>query len=234
MKIFFSVLLAFLFVPILHFPVLAQLQFRADFNSDLVYEAEWTAFPGQTFPMDIYVSGVPEPGLSSFGFYLNYDGYLLDLGVEDILVDSDWFAGETADSWGQAEITGLRSPVEGRAGDDIRLVRVLFHAIDVGESQVWISDRGESVDDLVLAYPDGTVLDSDLGDGVLLGTVDVNRTGDFDGDGDVDGADLSAFADQYANCTEFCLANLDAIDGISSNDVFLLGQVFGTDEDLQD
>ena len=228
MKRFSPVLLAFLFVPFIHFPVLAQLQFTADFNSDLVYETEWTAFPGQTVLMDIYVSNVPEPGLNSFGFYLNYDGNFLDLTVEDILVDSDWFAGEIADVPGNAEITGYRSPVDGRAGDDISLVRVQFHAIGVGESQVWISDRGDSVDDFVLAYPDGTVLDSDLSTGVLLGTVGVNRTGDFDGDGDVDGADMRAFANQYAHCTEFCLGNLDAEDGISGNDVSMFAREFGT------
>ena len=211
----------------------AQLMFTVDFNDDQVYESEWTAFPGQLVVMDIYVSDVPEPGLISFGFLLDYDSYFLD--PSDIDVDSGWFQGEITDSDGQAEITGLRGPADGGlAGDNIRLVRVQFHAIDVGESELWISDRGESVDDFVLAYPDGTVLDSDLGNGVLLGTVYVNRTGDFDGDGDVDGADLSAFANQYENCTEFCLGNLDAIDGISNNDVFLFGEVFGTDGDQQD
>ncbi|RLB02280.1 MAG: hypothetical protein DRG59_12960 [Deltaproteobacteria bacterium] len=210
----------------LSYPASAQLTFDCDFNQDGVYESSWVAFPGQEVITDIYVSNVPEPGLFSFGFFLVYANDILDLDVSGISIDSDWYSGEISDSNGQATITGARCPVCGITGNNIRMVTVTFYATSVGASELWLLDRGDTIHDFVLT--DGTVLDSDLGTGIAVGTVSVHRVGDFDGDGDVDGLDLSEFADQYANCTEFCLADINWNGEITTDDLALFGVAFGS------
>ncbi|HEC31633.1 MAG TPA: hypothetical protein ENI41_03975 [Deltaproteobacteria bacterium] len=109
------------------------------------------------------------------------------------------------------------------------MITVIFTASNVGTSELWLRERSEdewNPDDFVLT--DGTVLDSDLGTGIAVGTVSVHRVGDFDGDGDVDGLDLSEFADQYANCTEFCLADINWNGEITTDDLALFGVAFGS------
>ena len=56
---------------------------------------------------------------------------------------------------------------EGLAGDTIKLGTVQFQYVSSGASEIVLLDRGETVDCFVLT--DETVLDGDLGDGVLLG-----------------------------------------------------------------
>ena len=73
------------------------------------------------------------------------------------------------------------------SGDNIKLGTIRFRCVNPGESELILLDRGAEFDCFVLA--DGTVLDDDIGNGVILGGIRAGYKGDFDGDGDVGLAD---------------------------------------------
>ena len=144
--------------------------FSVDFAQDGVFEDTWRLRPGEMVSVDIYVSNVPEPGLRAMGFKLTYDSSKLQVVQEGTVVDPGNWLGTYADfeTPGEVQLAGFRHPLEeGLSGDTIKLGTVKFQYISSGASEIRLLGRGEGVDGFVLT--DGTVLDGDLGDGVLLG-----------------------------------------------------------------
>jgi hypothetical protein len=143
--------------------------FSVDFAQDGVFENTWRLRPGESVSVDIYVSNVPEPGLRAMGFKLTYDASKLQVVQEGTGIDSGNWLGNSADfsTPGEIQMAGFQVGEEGLSGDTIKLGTVQFHYVSSGASEIMLLDRGETVDGFVLT--DGTVLDGDLGDGVLLG-----------------------------------------------------------------
>jgi hypothetical protein len=95
----------------------------------------------------------------------------------------------------------LELPIEGLAGNDIRLGTVTFRCIAEGTSEFMLLTRGENVEGFVLdvdcdptdpdCSPDNPSLrlDGDIGAGVLLATIRQPVPGNVNGDGLVDLAD---------------------------------------------
>ena len=142
--------------------------FSVDFAQDGVFEDTWRLRPGEMVSVDIYVSNVPEPGLRAMGFKLTYDSSKLQVVQEGTGVDPGSWLGTDPDfdTPGEIDLAGFRLG-EGLSGNTIKLGTVQFQHISSGASEIMLFDRGETVDCFVLT--DGTVLDGDLGDGVLLG-----------------------------------------------------------------
>ena len=142
--------------------------FSVDFAQDGVFEDTWRLRPGEMVSVDIYVSNVPEPGLRAMGFKLTYDASKLQVVQEGTGIDpGNWLGTDPDfDTPGEVQLAGFQVG-EGLAGDTIKLGTVQFQYVSSGASEIMLLDRGETVDCFVLT--DGTVLDGDLVDGVLLG-----------------------------------------------------------------
>jgi List-Bact-rpt repeat protein/cohesin domain-containing protein len=153
----------------------AALEFDADFDQDDIYEISWTMKADDVVSVDIYVSNVPAPGLVSMGFKLTYDSSKLEVVTGSTTVDiTNWPSGgspyvEFINAEGdidEIEMSGFRTGVS-LAGDNILLGTVTFQCISEGTSEFMLLDREE--DWFVLE--DYTILDGDIGAGVLLATI---------------------------------------------------------------
>ena len=153
----------------------AALSFNADFAQNGTYETSWTMKADDVVAVDIYVSGVPDPGLISMGFKLTYDSSKLEVVTGSTGVHTtNWPSGgypyvEFIDVEGdidEIDMSGFRTDA-GLSGNNILLGTVTFQCVSEGASQFRMLDR-ES-DWFVLE--NSTVLDGDIGTGVLLATI---------------------------------------------------------------
>ena len=158
----------------------AALSFNADFAQNGTYETSWTMKADDVVAVDIYVSGVPVPGLVAMGFKLTYDP--VRLSVQSASIDqTNWNGGGSADTSQSGEINmdGFRTEATSLTGNNILLGTVTFQSISEGTSEFWMLDR-ESDWFVLENY---TVLDGDIGAGILLATIvdsfnlTVSRTG---------------------------------------------------------
>lgn len=152
----------------------AALSFNADFAQNGTYETSWTMKADDVVAVDIYVSGVPAPGLISMGFKLTYDSSKLELVTGSTGVDTvNWPTAqylEFIDVEGdidEIDMSGFRIEA-GLSGDNILLGTVTFQCISEGTSEVMLLDRE---DDWFVLDVNATVLDGDIGTGVLLATI---------------------------------------------------------------
>lgn len=105
-----------------------------------------------------------------------------DTGVDAVSWPTSYL---TTDTPGDIEMAGFR--LEGLAGNNIRLGTVAFRCKSEGISEIMLLDR--EGDWFVLDSEEQTVLDGDIGTGVLLATVQPPMLGDVNGDGLVNLAD---------------------------------------------
>jgi len=169
----------------------AALVFNADFAQDAVYENSWPMKEGEVVSVDLYVSNVPQPGLISMGFKLTYDSSKLEVVQASTGVDTGNWPVDflEAGTLGEIEMAGVRlgEGLTGLAGDNIRLGTVTLRCISSGTSVFMLLDR--EGDWFVLDSEEQTVLDGDIGAGVLLATIRPPVAGNINGDGTVDLAD---------------------------------------------
>lgn len=155
----------------------AALLFGLDFNQDGAYESSWPLSQGDTVNVDVYVSGVPAPGLLSMGFALQYDRSRLQPVQEQTLINSElwmpgiWNDGVTFDNdAGTVTMTGLQKdyPLGPEiTGDDLLLGRFTFLCLSQGGSDLLVLPvAAENFDGFV--ETDGVVLDGDLGTGLTV------------------------------------------------------------------
>lgn len=209
-------------------PVAAQgeMSFHLDFGQDGSYENSYPMNVGERVVLDVYVSNVPEPGLKSMGFYLSYDELALQLDPAGTQVDgTTWpLRYDNHAVPGQLEMAGGRI-INGIYGNDIKLATITFTVLEEVEVNLWLLDRGDTVDNFVLS--NGSVIDSDLGTGVQLGSFITALPGDIDGDGDIDGYDLALLASQYNVCTNSCSSDIDGDGDVDKNDLSALAINYG-------
>ena len=182
--VLFLLAFALAWAPVAH----AQLSFNADFAQDTAYETSWPIEAGDVVSVDVYVSNVPAPGLISMGFTLEYDA--TKLSVEGAVVDVTAWPGGFVDTTraGEVDVAGFRTG-SGLAGDSIRLGSITFRCLAEGTSALMVMDRDGDWFVLDDDPDDPTVLDGDIGDGVLLATILPPILGDVNGDGLVNLAD---------------------------------------------
>jgi hypothetical protein len=151
------------------------LSFNADFAQNGTYETSWTMKADDVVAVDIYVSGVPAPGLISMGFKLTYDSSKLEVVTGSTSVHTtNWPSGGSPDvkfidaegDIDEIDMSGFRIEA-GLSGDNILLGTVTFQCISEGTSEFWLLDRER--DWFVLE--NYTILDGDIGAGVLLATI---------------------------------------------------------------
>lgn len=176
MKKLFFILLAGLLVLGVSGTASATLTFNLDFEQDGSYESYYEMLPSEMVWIDLYVSNVPTPGLQSMGFDFTYDFTQLEVtpGTEPSAMN--WYITPSVDISipGEVEMKGGR--IGGLGPDDVLLGTIELHCIAPGTSDLWLFDSDRAYDlaptafnDFVLA--DGTVLDGQLVDGILLGTI---------------------------------------------------------------
>ena len=213
----------------LYSPARAALEFGLDCNGDGSIDESCYLDMEEILVADIYVSNVPEPGLLSANFRLDYDSETLELMESDtnVFVDFTSFqemidalnAGDETwknnDVWDQGnyvydnpgEITmGLMQNSEHFSGNWIKLATVSFIRINPGPVDLTIFTRDDpdnEHDDFVLE--DQTVLDDDLDGGLHVAEI-TDENPDFDDDGDVDGRDVVAMIDYMENCINDCFS----------------------------
>jgi len=216
----------------------AELVFDVDFRQDGIYETSWPLKSGEVISVDIYVSNVPAPGLRAMGFKMVYDVTKLQVVPEGTEVDTD--------NWpphpDQPPYLDLDTPGEihmwhfrigsGLFGDNIRLGTVRFQCVAPGVGELRLLNRGETVDGFVLADEFGTVLDGDIGDGVLLAKIQPVIKGDISGNGVVDLGDVILVLKVVAgmkppNTHSKADVNGDGIIGLPEA-IYTLGKVAGT------
>jgi hypothetical protein len=140
-----------------------------------IYETSWPMKAGDVVSVDIYVSNVPTPGLFSMGFKLTYDSSKLKVVTADTSVYAwNWpypylgFINAEGDI-DEIHMAGYHMQEVGLAGDKILLGTVTFRCLSEGTSSVMVLTRGGLYTGFVLM--DFTVLDGDIGAGVLPGTI---------------------------------------------------------------
>jgi hypothetical protein len=146
----------------------AALSFNADFNQNGTPETSWTMKADDVVAVDIYVSSVPAPGLVAMGFKLTYDP--VRLSVQSASIDqTNWNGGGSADTSqsGEIDIDGFRTEATSLSGNNILLATVTFQCLSEGTSEIMLLDR--EGDWFVLE--NYTILDGDIGTGVLLATI---------------------------------------------------------------
>jgi hypothetical protein len=187
----------------------AKLSFSVDFRQDGVPEAAWPLRAGEEVSFDIRVSNVPSPGLGAMGFKVVYDPATLEVIRAETRVDAvNWpypgldgtpslrFGTNEVEKTAFIEMSGYRLPsgageAYGLSGDGIKLGTVRLRSKVTGAGTLTLVDRAPSPnDDFVLADPVNlTVLDGDIGAGVMLAAIFVPLPGDVDGNGTVNLAD---------------------------------------------
>ena len=158
----------------------AALEFDLDFGQDGVFESTWRLKAGDEIQLDIYVSNVPEPGLQAMGFKLVYDAERLEVVEARSGVDNanwpyprpeDFITFNPAD--GELEMAGFRL-ASGLAGDSIRLGTLRLRSKKSGSSTLTIKQWSVGdgfVLELLNENDPPTVLDGDLGDGIVAGRI---------------------------------------------------------------
>lgn len=154
----------------------ATMSFNADFTQNGTYETSWTMKTDDVVTVDIYVSSVPAPGLIAMGFKLTYDSSRLEPVTAGTAVDTDnWSTAQYLDfidaegDTDEIDVAGFRTE-GGLSGDNILLCTVTFQCLIEGTSEVMLLDR--EGDWFVLDSEDPpTVLDNDIGTGILLATI---------------------------------------------------------------
>jgi hypothetical protein len=164
---------------------LAALEFNLDFGQDGTYENYYEMKPSEEVFIDIYLSGlpsgVPNPqgikGLGSMGIVIDYDVAAVEI-TPGTKFGMELMTGKVElDTPGQVKMSGADFVAillgrDGHYGDDILVGTLEFHCIAaLGETQLVLYDldRGGAFDDWVLF--DGTVLDGELSEGIVLGTI---------------------------------------------------------------
>lgn len=203
----------------------AQMVFNLDFGQDGTYENTQQLGAGDILTINLYVSNVPAPGLTSMGFFLDYDSAKLQIVETGTTVDLAVWPTMWADSPvlrfpspGRVDVFGTRlawdeenqlptiTPI---LGDHIKLMTVTFMRIGDGDAALQLRERYEvingnqydyGVDDFLLA--NSIVLDEEIRTPLALGAITPVLLGDFNSDGDVDGQDLSRLAAN--NCPASC------------------------------
>jgi len=153
--------------------VQAAMVFHLDFNQDGNYEQNHRMMPGDEALVDIYVSGIPAPGLGAMGFRLIFDSGKLEILLGGTQVDAtNWPSGADVSlvQPGELSLIGFR-PLPGLPGDDIILAHIHLRCLQSGGSVLMIHDRDAATDDFVLMNDPPTVLDSDIGDGLIVGRI---------------------------------------------------------------
>ena len=210
-----------------------ELVFDVDFRQDGIYETSWPLKVGEVISLDIYVSNVPAPGLRAMGFKMIYDSTKLQVIPGGTEVDAGNWIGDNIDlgTSGEIHMPGFRLG-SGLSGDDIKLGTVRFQCKDPGISEIWLLDHPGTVHDFVLADEFGTVLDGDIGDGVLLAKIQPVIKGDISGNGVVDLGDVILVLKvmtgmKPANTHSKADVNGDGVIGLPEA-LFTLGKVAGT------
>ena len=164
--------------------------YRVDVAPDGIYEDAWPLRGGEVM-VDVYVSNVPEPGLTSMGFFIEFDPEILGIVKpgEETKVDRDnWPLGPVPDTsvGGQLGVVGGREFLQtGLAGDNIRLATIRFKSQGIGVSDVQLRGCVEPQNCFVL--DDATVLDGDIPpEGIVLARIHPGFPGDVNGDGAVE------------------------------------------------
>lgn len=168
----------------------AELEFYLDFGQDGRYENLWALDAGEEISADVYVSNVPEPGLVFMSFIMTCDSTkVLTLEQGTDVDENNWSLTRVIlEKAGEVVMSGAKVDLSsGLSGDNIKLGTIRFRCVNPGESELFLLDRGTEFDCFVLA--DGTVLDGDIGNGVILGGIRAGYKGDLNGDGDVGLAD---------------------------------------------
>ena len=160
--------------------VQAALEFGLDFGQDGIIESTWRLKAGDEIQLDIYVSNVPEPGLQAMGFKLVYDADRLEVVEDQTIVDPlNWPQPHPGGyvtfnpSVGELEMAGFRL-ASGLAGDSIRLGTLRLRSKKSGSSTLTIKkwSVGDGfVLELLNENDPPTVLDGDLGDGIVAGRI---------------------------------------------------------------
>jgi hypothetical protein len=149
----------------------AAMLFELDFGQDGTFENNWEMQLHDAVLVDIYASNVPSPGLISIGIDLVYDPLKLQVTQAPAVDMTHWeLVPEMTFGAGEVEMKRGRL-LPGLEGHRIKLGTVTLQCIKPGLSKLWIydSDRQGSYDDFVLS--DGTVLDGELKEGLLVATV---------------------------------------------------------------
>ena len=153
------------------------LNFGLDINSDpSVFENDIIINKEDSVTVDLYVTGMPEPGLQSFGFDLEYDATLLN--VTGASIGGDWnFGAATLDysTDGLVEMAkayfNFSPPPYGLSGD-VLLGSITFQCEALGLSGLTIydEDRGGPYADFAMAQT-GDCLDDQIMEGVVIGSI---------------------------------------------------------------
>jgi len=175
MKKFRGLLLGVFIVLTLAAGAQASMVFQMDFNQDGIYDQTGQLKPGDEVAVDIYVSGIPAPGLGAMGFKLIFDPEKLEVILDSAQVDAtNWPAGDFVElvQPGELHMAGFRL-LPGLSGDNVKLATVQLRCLKPGGSTLMLFDRTDATDDFVLVDdPDTpTVLDDDIAGGVLLGKI---------------------------------------------------------------
>lgn len=188
----------------------AEMVFHLDFAQDGAYENSQQLGLGDMVTIDLYVSNVPEPGLLTMGFLLNYDSLKLQLvGAPEVNSDL-WLAGAVPAKVyppppGSVALSGFQFDGNPQSGDNIKLMTVTFLRIAAGNAPVGLVELTYENLDHSVSNPDsfvlldGTVLDGEISTPITLGTITPVLLGDFNGDQDVDGQDLASLAHNACN-----------------------------------
>jgi len=217
----------------------AELVFDLDFRQDGIYETSWPLKAGGVVSIDIYVSNVPEPGLGAMGFKMTYDPMKLQVVPGGTGVDTvNWskpFAEPYMDlsTSGEILMAGFRMG-QGLSEDNIKLGTVKFQCVAPGVSELSLLDRGVDYDGFVLSddSQNPTVLDGDIGDGVLLAKIQPVIKGDISGNGVVDLGDVILVLEvmagmKPANAHSKADVNGDGVIGLPEA-IYTLGKVAGS------
>ncbi|MFX0200170.1 MAG: hypothetical protein ACFFCW_28965 [Candidatus Hodarchaeota archaeon] len=165
--LFLSLALVMVFAPRARTAML----FELDFGQDGTFENYWEMQTNDVVLVDIYASNVPSPGLISIGMDLVYDPVQLQV-TQATEVDMTHWELAPQMTFGAGEVEMKRGRLlPGLKDDRIKLGTLALKCMNPGLSKLWMydSDRQGGYDDFVLS--DGTVLDGELGGGILVATV---------------------------------------------------------------
>jgi hypothetical protein len=139
-----------------------------DANGDMVPDTEWIMEPCDVVWLEVYISGVPTPGLISMGLIASYDPDQLEVTTGTGIYRDNWWFGPLNLSPGVVDMVGGRL-YPGLSGDDIHLGTIELHCIEPGVSSITLTDHDAPYDDFVLA--DGRVLDNEI----LYGSIEITN-----------------------------------------------------------
>jgi hypothetical protein len=182
----------------------AAMVFNLKFGTDATYKNAKILKPGEASTVTVYVSNIPSPGLGNMGFSLEYDPALLQIAPDTTEINQLVWGLNSID---QSDLAGGRIVVTGVTfapglKENVPLATFSFTRLAEGHAPLtlrkpWAVDLdGQGTEQIIDGFcfhtddPDNVIcLDDEIGDGIILGSV--ADAGDYSGDGDVDGEDLS-------------------------------------------